>query len=223
MTPADKNLSPAGKTPEDLLREEIVADAKRQAERLLRKASKEAADLAAKTKEATGKECAKVLAEARANAGHRAALLGAKVPVEAGRYRAGHVEKQLDAIRATAMEKLASFPATTGLLVRLIGDAARICGGGSFVVSLSAADRKVLEADPAWREAAAREAGLDAAFVLSDEPLAPSDRGPVLRSEDGALVCDNRLDARLARLWPSLRCIIAERLGYVGDTKEKQP
>ena len=215
-------MTPEEKTPENLLREEIVADAKRQAERLLRRASKEAAGIAEKTKESADRERSKVLAAANQTASHRAELLRAKVPVEAGRYRAAHIEAQLDAIRETATDKLEKLPVTAPLLVHLIGDAARTCGGGAFVVFLSQADRAVLEKSASWQKEAAREAGVDSTFTLSDDFLPPASRGPLLHSEDGTMICDNRLDARLGRLWPSLRCIIAERLGYVGDTKEKQ-
>ena len=222
MTPVDKNVTPAEKTPEDLLREEIVADAKRQAERLLRKASKEVSELAAKSKETADKECAKVLANAKSTAAHRAELLCAKVPVEVGRYRAAHIEEQLNAVRESTAKKLEALPITAALLVRLIGDAAHTCGGGDFIVSLSKTDRSALEKNASWQKDAAREAGVDCTFTLSGEMLPPASRGPLLTSADGTVICDNRLDARLARLWPSLRCIIAERLGYVADTKEKK-
>lgn len=224
MTTAVKTTPRDEKTPEDLLREEIVADAKRQAERLLRKASRESAELAEKSRAAAGRECEKVLANARAVAARRAGLLRAKVPVEEGRYRAARIEEQLDAVRESASAKLSALPVTAGLLARLVGDAARACGGGDLVVSLSEADRAVLEGSATWREDASRAAGVASSFSLSDGgALPPSSRGPLVSSADGSAVCDNRLGVRLARLWPSLRRVIAGRLGYVDGVAGGRP
>ena len=54
-------MSTPGKNPEDILRREILADANRQAERLLRKARNDADDLKAAAEQAVEAERQKVI------------------------------------------------------------------------------------------------------------------------------------------------------------------
>ena len=76
------------KNPEEVLRQEILADARRQAERLLRKAKKEVEDLAAAAEKSVADERAKTVGGAEAAARRRTDLVLAKVPVEEARIRA---------------------------------------------------------------------------------------------------------------------------------------
>lgn len=125
-------------TPEDLLRDEILADARRQAERVLRRARSDADALKAKASAAVEAKRAKALEEAKDTASHKAGVILAKVPLEEARFKAARIESELDAIHDAARE--------------------------------------------------------------------------ILKSRQTAETPD--FEARLARMWPQLRCLVAESLGF---------
>ena len=198
------------KNPEEVLRQEILADARRQAERLLRKAKKEVEDLAAAAEKSVADERAKTVGGAEAAARRRTDLVLAKVPVEEARIRAARAEAVLDAVRDDARARLEAEELTPERLLALIAEAVRLVGS-DCVVALSKADRERLAAIPSWQKEAA--ASLPCSVELADKPLPDDSKGPVVTAKDGSAFYDNRLSVRLARMWPALRCEIAEKLG----------
>lgn len=87
---------------EDLLRNEIIADAKRQAERILRKARSDAEAIKSKADAAISVHREKVISEAKALAEHKASVILAKTPLESARFRAACIENELEAIHDAA-------------------------------------------------------------------------------------------------------------------------
>ena len=197
---------------EELLRQEIMADAQRQAARALRNAEREAAALERSAAEEADEFAARTLEAAREEASRRERLQQAKIPIAKRRLHARHIEDELEVLKAAALELLAPEhrPVTREALLELIAGPLRRMRGDQFVMQLSPADNALLGSDylPRLRELSGK-AGLT---LEAGEPLAAADVGPLLRDQTGGQMWDNRLAARLRRLWPSLRREIAKEL-----------
>ena len=207
--------------PQDVLREEILADARRQAERTVRRAEREAEDALQKARKEADADCASRLDAARRETERRRNLVLAVIPVEEARMRAQRIEEALEAIRDEARRRLAERGGEEyrRTLVRLAAEAVSNMAGERFVLELGAADLKAVGnglADDV-RKAVGRE-GLQ--IAVAPEPAA-IEAGVLVRDDDGRQVVDNSLAARLERLWPALRLAIGARL--VPDGKDKEP
>ena len=214
MTPDEPN-------PQDVLREEILADARRQAERTVRRAERDAEDALAQARKEADADRDSRLDAARREAERRRNLVLAAIPVEEARMRAQRVEEVLEAIRDEARRRLAERGGEEyrRTLVRLAAEAVSNMAGERFVLELGAADLKAVGnglADDV-RKAVGRQ-GLQ--IAVAPEP-ADIETGVIVRDADGRQVVDNRLVARLERLWPALRLAIGARL--VPDGKDKEP
>ena len=203
-------MSNPGKKPVDVLRQEILADARRQSERILRKARQDADDIQAAAEKAIADEQVKVTGEADKEAARRTSLVLARVPVEVARIRANAAEKVLESVRDTVRARLASEAMTPSRLLSLVSDAVGLVDS-DCVVSLSKTDKALLDQISDWPSLVAK--GCGHAVEVADEPLPEGSSGPCVVARDGSRFCDNRLDARLERMWPALRCEIAEKLG----------
>ena len=84
---------------QDVLRDEILADARRQAERTIRKAEREAQAVIDKAKAESQQERDGKLAMAHAAAERKRTLALATVPIEIGRLRAARAEQELTTLR----------------------------------------------------------------------------------------------------------------------------
>jgi len=208
--------------PQDVLRDEILADAKRQEERILRRAKQEADDILAKAKAEAEKEQRERLEAARAEAQRRRDLILGTVPVEVGRMRSARIEAALESVREETARRLA---AREGLdyreaLVSLAAAAIASMDGRKFVIALSAADRQAL--GDGWLEDVRRRAGRDVELSIAPEP-AGIQTGLIVSDADGRRVCDQSFAARLARLWPQVRPGIAVAASLIqrgGSPKE---
>ena len=215
-------MAEIAKDPQATLRQEIIADARRQAERLLRRARQEAETFAAQAEqEATGHRD-QALKQARQTAARQTALILARIPVARARLRAAHIERLLASVRAAAAARLAptEHPLSREALLALIAEPVGAMAGETFAVRLSQADRLTLTdtfADEIRRRTG--KPGLE--LRLAEEPLPDTETGPVLSDPAGRQIWDNRLPARLARLWPGLRRQVAAATGL--DAVDKEP
>lgn len=213
MTPDEPN-------PQDVLREEILADARRQAERTVRRAERDAEDALQKARKEADADTAARLEAARHEADRHRNLVLATVPVEEARMRARQTEETLDAVRNEAREQLLRRDADDyrACLIRLAAESVDRMAGDRFVLELGAADLKALGsglADDVRR--ALRRDGVE--ITVAPEPTG-IEAGVFVRDADGRQVVDNSLAARLERLWPALRLAIGARL--VSDEPEKK-
>lgn len=201
----------------EVLREEILADAVRQAERMVRKAEREAKALVAKATDESEQERRSKLAAAEATAERQRILTLATVPIEIGRSRATRVERELLALRDQVRERLLARQgfAYGETLERLAAEALARMEGDAFVLELSAKDLQQFGASLPGA-VAARVGRPHVTLTVSDEP-AKIAGGVIVRDPQGRQIWDNSLAARLDRLWPLLRNKIAEHLGL--DTR----
>lgn len=205
-----------GRDPRQVLRQEIIGDARRQAERVLRRARQECENIMATARSEAEKESRQMLDRARATAARRVALALARIPVETGRLRAAHVELLLERVRAESRDRLAAAreePEERSSLLALASEAMRGMEGESFVMRLAPGGRQALGEE--WLPALRAQAGKAGIAVTLGEPLARGENGVIVSDATGRQVWDNRVAARLERLWPALRIAVAERLGLL--------
>ena len=212
MTAAETN-------PENVLRSEIIADARRQAERLARRARTDAEALLAKARAEAEQARRERARAAQAEAARRRNLALATVPVQAARMRAERTEAALQAVHDEAGERLA---AREGLdarraIVDLAAEAVSAMAGNRFVLEMSEADRRAF-GDAAAEEVRGRLGRPDVVITVAPG----SDRvaaGVVVRDDAGRQVWDNSLAARLERLWPAMRSQVAALLPRRSEAK----
>lgn len=205
--------------PQSVLKDEILADARRQADRTVTRAKREAQDIAKKGTAEAEAERDQRMAEARAEAQRRRNLTLAIVPVEVGRMRARRLEDALMSVREEATRRLIAregydYAAT---LVAWAAQAVGHMTGQTFVLELSEADRRAFGGSlpQAVREAVKRP---DLNITVAEE-AAKIEGGVIVRGADGREVWDNSLLSRTDRLWPALR----RQIGDTMETVRAQP
>jgi vacuolar-type H+-ATPase subunit E/Vma4 len=200
---------------EKVLSDEILKDAATKAERIRKRAERDAAkrlEAAAREAEAARERALDV---ARRRADRAAASILATVEQESRRDLLVAQEAELDKLFDAARQRLADrkgydYPA---VVAGLAAQAIRAVGSGQVVMELAEADRAL--ATEAWlaevRRRVRTNGGADVAIAVSPNP-APIDGGVVVRSADGRLVYDNSFAARLRRLRPDLRRELAAKV-----------
>lgn len=202
--------------PPEALREEILADARRQSAVIIERVQREAQAFLAKAAAEAEKARQERLGQARAEAARRKELILATVLVETGRLRLARVEALLEAVRQEVRRRLLARDGYDyrEAVLALAADAIGQMPGSAFVVKISAADRVAL-GDELAGEIADRVGRSPLHITVSDE-LGDTDAGLVIQDAEGRQEWDNRLSARLERLWPELRQQIAVRTSLVG-------
>ncbi len=203
--------------PHEPLRDEILADALREAGRLVDAARREAASAMEAATASAESEREGRLAAAREAADHRRRVLLATAPVEITRLRARRIERELVSLRDAVRDRLAALQGAEYVqtLVALAAEAIAHMEGDAFVLELSADDLRTC-GDRLPAAVAARSDRAPAATVTVRQAAGPLGRGVIVRDADGRQMWDNRLEARLERLWPILRHRIAHHWGLDG-------
>ena len=217
LTRKEPEVATLNQNSQEALCEEILADARRQSEQVICRAQQEAGALIAKAAADAEKARHERLDLARAEATRRKELILARVPVETGRLRAVRIEGLLQAIYAEARRRLAArydFDYRRTLVV-LAAEAISRMSGGAFVVKLSVADYAAL-GDGLAQEIALRAGRSSLSITISEEPTI-TESGLIVQDGEGRQVWDNRLAARLERLWPELRRQIAVQSSLVTE------
>ena len=194
----------------DALSEEILAEAGRECDEIIRRAQQESGlILAAATVEAE-KIRREKLDAARAEAARRTELMLATIPVETGRLRSARIEAILENIREEARRQLQArnFDGHE-TVVALATEAVRRMPGTDFVLKISAADHAAF-GDKLAGEICQRAGRSPLNLTVSADP-AMTGGGVMMQDVAGIRIWDNQLLSRLERLWPELRRQIAAR------------
>lgn len=198
----------------DLLCEEILADARRAAEGALRRARDEAAEIIAKAVSEAEASRREHLDRARSEAARQGEMILAAVPVEAGRIRSALLNARLEALREDIRRRLLAREGFDhrATVVALAAEAVRRMAGDAFVIRMPAEDRK--QPDGELAAEIANQAGRTPLNLelRGDDSIGA---GVLIQDREGRQVWDNRLEARLDRLWPSLLRQIAAQTGLV--------
>lgn len=206
-------MTPIEPSAEALLCQEIRVEARREAEGILRQAREDAEALLARTAEAVEAERAAARAEAQGRAGRvREAMLAAGA-VALARDRSERIEGLLrdvrDEVGRRATEAWRREP--RAVLVALVAEAVRGMPDGELVLRLGPEERKAL-GDGVETEIFQR-AGVRPRAIRWQVDAAMSGAGVRIEDAGGRWSWDNRLGARLERMWPELRRQIARHLG----------
>lgn len=203
--------------PPDSLREEILADARREREEILRHA-RQAADALLTRATAEAEEIRRDnLAQAQAEADRRRELILATVAVEVGRMRAAQIETWLQSILEATRQKLQNrdgfdYRAT---IIALAAEALKRMTGNTFEVRLTPADHEALGNGLA--DQIRQHVGRPLTITMADD-LTAKDGGVIIQDPEGRQIWDNRFQSRLERLWPELRRQIAITTSLVAQS-----
>lgn len=195
--------------PQDILCDEILADAKGESERIINRARQDAEALLAQSAAAAAKARQETRDRAGAEAARQKELILATVPVEAARMRSAHIEALLRTIHDEARRQLSDLRGSQyrEAIITLALEAVSRMAGDSFVLKLSEADRAEF-GGVIPGEIATRSGRPDLHIAISDEHSI-SGSGVIVEDPVGRQVWNNQFDARLARMWPELRRQIA--------------
>lgn len=199
-----------------VLSDEILADARRQADRIIRRAEREAKAIIDRAAAQAEEERNAKLAAARADAERKQTLIFATLPVEIGRMRAVRVEQELTALCDCVRARLQARKgfAYRETLVTLAAQAVAGMEGDAFVLELSADDQKTFQ-NGLVTSVLEHTSRAHVTLTMSAKP-AKIKSGVLVHDPQSRQVWDNSLEARLDRMWPLLRNKIAEHMGIQG-------
>jgi vacuolar-type H+-ATPase subunit E/Vma4 len=200
------------------LREEILAEARRDRDDILLRARREAEALVAKAAAEAARLRQERLEQSRAEAVRRKEMILARVPVEAGRLRAARMQALLESIHDEAHRRLKARDGFDhrAVVATLAAEAISQMHGSAFVVKLSPADRAAFGDE--LPDALTRLAGRTLSLEISND-TALMEPGVIVQDTAGSQVWDNRLLARLERMWAELRRQIAVQTALVSGRK----
>jgi len=190
---------------QEALKGEIVADARRQVERLVRHAKDEADEALRKANQEAEKIRTDRAEAAKNEAQRQRDLVLASLPVQVGRMRSDRMEAALRAILDEARQKLVDRQGFDyrAVLLDMAVDAIGHMEGTSFVLDLSEADLKDCAG---WLpEEVKRKVGRGDIQVSVAPEAARIAGGVIVRDAEGRQLLDNSLASRLERLWPAMR------------------
>jgi vacuolar-type H+-ATPase subunit E/Vma4 len=201
---------------------EIIADAKRHADRALGHARRQSEELRNKGRAQVEQETRDRLEAARRQADSRRELILAGVAIEAARRRSARIESALGGVLDEARQRLLAHQGFDyrEALARLAAEAVSRMAGTNFVLQLSGADRAAL--GDGLAEDVRRRVGCEGLQVTVAAEAAKIDGGVIVRDAEGRQVWDNSLRARLDRFWPILRREIGVRTSLAGRSAEKE-
>ena len=199
------------------MREEILADARREGEEIVIRARQDAEVFLTSAAAEADQVRQERLDQARAEAARQSELILATVPVETGRLRAARVEALLESVYEEACQRLLAREGFEyrETVIALASHAISRMAGADFVVKLSEADQTIL--GDGLAEEIAHRVGRPVSITISYEPDITGG-GVVVEDAEARQVWDNRLVKRLERLWPELRRQIAVEATFVPKT-----
>jgi len=200
----------------DILCAEILADARREREEILRCAEQEAATMLAAAQAEAEKIRDETQAQARSEAARRKEMTLATVAVETGKLRSARVEALLEAVHAEIRRRLLEQdPEARETVVALATEALCRMPGTQFVLKVSAADQAAFGLE--LPQEIARRTGRPELNLTVAADGAMTGSGVTIQDASGLLFWDNRLLSRLERLWPELRRQIAVQTSLTGE------
>lgn len=215
----------------DTLAEQILADARKQAEPIKRRAGREAQRIADRARESAERERQDARASADKEAEASLRRTRARTQLEVANIRRRGAEDILLAVRERAMQALAELARSDdypAVLAALATVAAREMRTEGIELVMRAEDREahgpqVVEALRERLDVGEWEQGRLAArrveVGLSNSTVRTTG-GLLVWTADGRRLCDQTFEARLARLWDGLREEVAVDLfeaGYIED------
>lgn len=206
---------------EKALEEEIMADARRRAERIERRAERDAEGIREDAEERAEQERERLRREARRQAEEREQRIRARTQQDVAALHREARHEILEQLRDRAKEELAALTEDESyrdVLTRLALKAIERMEGDSFELALRDRDREEIGQELTERIADTAEDELDrnVQISLSGKDLTATG-GLVLRDLDGRRVADQTFEGRMDRLWKQIREELAEMLPDLGE------
>ena len=200
----------------EVLCQEIKAGAQRQRDEILSCAHGEAEALLGREGSQAIEARLKRLEEARVEGVRRRDLTLTSVFVEARRLYLARIETLLESVRIDAQKQLSSRDGFDyrESVINLASEAVRSMTGDEFTVRLAEKSRSIL--GDALSEEIKSRAGRPEIKVTVSWDTRMADDGPIVTDAAGSRIWDNRYSARLERLWPELRRLIAGEMFPAG-------
>ncbi|MFA6568155.1 MAG: V-type ATP synthase subunit E family protein [Victivallales bacterium] len=200
---------------QELLCQEILADARRECDKILQDASREAGALLARTG-AVDESYRKTKLEAAVNeADGRRESVFATADVEARRMESEQMENLLQSIYGRIRQRLQAREGFDyrEMMFNLAAEAICNMTAGKYTMRMSAADHEIL--GDGWQDEIRRRAGRNTFEIVIKDDSGITGGGLIVEDYEGGEVWDNRLPARLQRMWPELRIQIAGQTGLL--------
>ncbi len=199
------------------LEEQILEDAEKKKDPILRRARRKADKIVQEAEEELEQQREQMKQEAREEAERETARLQARTELDAENIRRQARENILNAIRERAEKVLQEltesddYPEALAHLALISIDAMT---GEDFELVFTPEDKKERSEDIVDAVEKKLEANLsrDVSVSIADETAAASG-GCIVRRTDGSQLCDQRFDRRLDRLWSELRIHVANVIG----------
>jgi len=200
---------------QEALSQKILDNARKQAKRAIDRAEREAERLREKAEKDGKKEADAIRDKARERADLEKTKISATIPLEVKRRILHAQEGILDALLENGLHAAAERAKTDpdGALRALILDAALIIHEDQMTVEANEEDgpRITVGMLNDVADAVRKQQGRSVAVNLSDRRPAILG-GVIVRAKSGRMVCDNSLEARLARARDGLRLKLARML-----------
>lgn len=211
---------------QEALSEEILADAKRRAQRALQKAERDGKRLEAREVKKAQDLREHVIRQAKDRVARDRTVFDSALRLEERRRRLAVQGEVIDEAFDRALAKLKSREGYDyrEALVALTVEAVAAMRGEAFVLKLNAADREQFgqELPPEVARLIKEQQGRDVKLGL-DERTVDVAGGVVVAADDGLSLYDNSLDARLTRMSGDLRFLVGDVLFKDEEDPEAQP
>jgi len=190
-----------------ILADEILRDAKRKSDEILKAAGAEAEKIVRQAKATAQSEAEKIIAEHRARAAKRAEMTLRMVEQQVARGKLHARDAVIQAVLGQAAAQLAeiSGEAYKAAVVRLAVAAAHQMPLGDLVVKVTGAPGANLEESSLASEILAALRNEGTTVNIRVEVKSGPYKGVVVESADGKLRWDNTFEERLRRLRPGLQ------------------
>ncbi len=204
--------------------EEIMADARRRADRIRQRAEREAGQITAEAQKSAQDERERVLEAARAPVQREREVMHARIEQEVVELRHRLRHQMVEHVRSQAREKLAQLAGTEEhrrAVVKLAVLAIRAMSGRKFRLVLRPDERDrwgselAVQVQSAVRQQSSRQVEVEIAEETTDAP-----GGLLVIGAGGHEVADQTFDGRLGRLWDQMRIEIGLNLPDVSGTGE---
>jgi vacuolar-type H+-ATPase subunit E/Vma4 len=203
------------------LEQEILADARRRAERATQRARRDAERIVGEARESAQQERDRLMASVHQRVERQERMQKARLEQELLRMRRQAFQDVLERVRAEARDELSALAASEEgrqVLVRLAVSAIDAMRGERFRLALSAGERQRWGEGLAQDVEAAVSAELGRAVSVELDPEELKARGGLtVRGEGTRELVDQTFEARMGRLWDDIRGHVAGMLGHVWD------
>ncbi len=209
---------------EQALSDEILADARRRADRIGQRAERDAAKVKRDAEKQAAAQRDRILADARQRVSHEAEVMQGRIEQELAALQQQAHDGMLRRVRSEAEDRLAHLARTDehhDALKRLALLAIRDMAGEDFELTLRPQDRKRWGDElPGEVEALVKQqCGREVRVRLSGED-AEAGGGLLVTGAGGHEVADQTFAARFHRLWDQMRGRIASLLAAVRATEQ---